>query len=44
MISYAITTNDGNNLIVFENTASEWLYTYTVGINTEYDEYIDSHA
>ncbi len=41
MISYAITTNDGNNLIVFENTASEWLYTYTVGINTEYDEYID---
>jgi hypothetical protein len=41
MISYAITTNDGKNLIVFENTASEWLYTYTLGINTEYDEYIN---
>ncbi len=41
MISYAITSNDGTNLIVFENTASEWLYTYTLGINTEYDQYID---
>ncbi len=40
MISYAITTNDGNNLIVFENSASEWLYTYTVGVNAEYSEYI----
>jgi hypothetical protein len=40
MISYAVTTNDGNNLIVFENTASEWLYTYTLNINTEYNDYI----
>jgi hypothetical protein len=40
MISYAVTSTDGNNLIVFENTASEWLYGYTLGINTEYDEYI----
>jgi hypothetical protein len=40
MISYAITTNDGNNLDVYQNTASEWLYTYTVGVNTEYSEYI----
>ena len=40
MISYAITSNDGNNLIVFENTASEWLYSYTVSINNEYHEYI----
>ena len=40
MISYAITTNDGNNLIVFENSASEWLYTYTHDINTEYSDYI----
>jgi aminopeptidase YwaD len=39
MISYAITTNDGNNLIVYENTASEWLYTYTLNVNTEYAEY-----
>ncbi len=41
MISYAVTTNDGHNLILFENTASEWLYTYLVGVNTEYDAYID---
>ncbi|MCX6662531.1 MAG: M20/M25/M40 family metallo-hydrolase, partial [Euryarchaeota archaeon] len=40
MISYAITTNDGNNLDVIENTASEWLYTYTDNINTEYSGYI----
>jgi hypothetical protein len=40
MISYAITTNDGNNLDVIENTASEWLYTYTADISTEYAEYI----
>ncbi len=40
MISYAITTVHGNNLIVYENTASEWLYSYTVAINAEYSEYI----
>jgi hypothetical protein len=40
MISYAITTNDGSNLIVFENTPSEWLYTYTLDINSEYNDYI----
>jgi hypothetical protein len=40
MISYAVTTSDGNNLIVFEDTTSEWLYTYTLDINTEYADYI----
>ncbi|MGF3554469.1 MAG: M28 family peptidase [Thermoplasmatota archaeon] len=40
MISYAVTTNDGNNLIVYENTASEWLYAYTYNINNEYNDYI----
>ena len=40
MISYAITSNDGNNLDVYENTASEWLYTYTININMEYADYI----
>jgi Peptidase family M28 len=35
-----VTTRDGNNLIVFEDTASEWLYNYTLGINTEYADYI----
>ena len=40
MISYAETTSDGNNLIVFENGASEWLYDYTLGISIEYADYI----
>jgi len=40
MISYAITTGDGNNLDIYENSASEWLYTYTTTINTEYSDYI----
>jgi hypothetical protein len=41
MISYAVTTSDGNNLIVFEDTVSEWLYAYTFDINTEYADYIN---
>lgn len=41
MISYAITQSDGDNLIVFENTQSEWLYTFTNNMNTEYSDYID---
>jgi len=41
MISYAETTSDGNNLIVFANTDSEWLYNYTVDISTEYADYIN---
>ncbi len=40
MISYAITSNDGSNLDVYQDTQSEWLYTYTMGVNTEYSEYI----
>jgi len=40
MISYAVTQADGNNLIVFENTASEWLYTFTSSVNTQYYDYI----
>jgi hypothetical protein len=40
MISYAITTIDGNNLIVFEDDTSEWLYTYTAMVNTLYTDYI----
>ena len=39
MISYAVTSNDGNNLLVYVNTASEWLYTYTFNVNTEYVGY-----
>jgi len=41
MISYAVTHNDGDNLRVIEDTQSEWLWTYTSDINTEYAEYID---
>jgi hypothetical protein len=40
MISYAITTNDGSNLEVYQDDASAWLYEYTIGVNTEYSEYI----
>jgi hypothetical protein len=40
MISYAITSVDGSNLIVYVNSASEWLYSYTVGISNEYADYI----
>jgi hypothetical protein len=39
MISYAVTSSDGNNLIVYEDTASEWLYNYTLNINSEYADY-----
>jgi hypothetical protein len=40
MISYAITTNDGNNLIVYINTPSQWLYTYTNNVEALYNDYI----
>ena len=40
MISYAITADDGNNLVVYKNSASLWLYTYTTDINAEYSDYI----
>jgi len=39
MISYAVTTTDGSNLIVYENTASEWMYTFTNNVNTEYIDF-----
>jgi hypothetical protein len=44
MISYAITTNDGNNLDVYQDSQSEWLYDYTIGVNNEYSEYIGTLA
>jgi len=40
MISYAITSNDGNNVITWEDTQSEWLYTFTAAVCTEYADYI----
>jgi hypothetical protein len=44
MISYAITHNDGANLIVFNNAASSWMYDYCVNVNTEYAEWIGELA
>ena len=40
MISYAVTKTQGDDLIVYCNDASEWLYNYTLDINTEYVDYI----
>ena len=40
MISYAVTTDDGNDITVYENDASRWLYRFTRDINSEYAEYI----
>jgi aminopeptidase YwaD len=40
MISYAITTQDGSNLIVYINTPSQWLYTYTNNVEATYNDYI----
>jgi hypothetical protein len=40
MISYANTSRDGRNLCVYENTDSEWLYTFTNSVNTQYTDYI----
>ena len=40
MISYAVTSTDGDYLIVFQNDASEWLYNYTLDISITYTDYI----
>jgi hypothetical protein len=41
MISYAITSEDGSHLKIFEDTASEWLYTFMVNVENLYDPYIN---
>lgn len=40
MVSYAITTTDGSNLIIYENTASHWLTQYTYNIAANYSAYV----
>jgi len=40
MISYAVTASDGNDITVYRNDASRWLYFYTRDINNEYADYI----
>ena len=41
MIGFAITENDGNNIKVFYNTASQWLSSYTDEVSDKYFEYIE---
>jgi hypothetical protein len=41
MISYAVTQNDGNYLIVYEDAVSEWLYQLTNTVADEYSSYIE---
>jgi hypothetical protein len=41
MISYAITSEDGSNLKIFEDEASEWMYTFMVNVETLYHQYIN---
>jgi hypothetical protein len=41
MISYAVTSSDGNHLKIYENTPSEWLYTFIVNIENLYHQYIN---
>jgi hypothetical protein len=40
MISYAITTDDGNNLNGCQNNESAWLYQYSIFVGMQYSEYI----
>jgi hypothetical protein len=41
MIGFAITTYDGENIKIYENTASTWITEFTEEISDLYDEYID---
>ena len=41
MIGYAISTYDGDNIKIYENSASHWLLLYSQDISNEYDDYID---
>ena len=40
MIAYAQSASDGSNGKIFENTASEWIVTFTQAVSQTYDEYI----
>ncbi|UCD13323.1 MAG: M28 family peptidase, partial [Thermoplasmatales archaeon] len=41
MIGFAISTYDGNNIKIYENTESHWLTLFTEEISELYDEYIE---
>ena len=40
MIAFAITTDDGNKVQIFENDESEWIVDYTIDISQVYAPYI----
>ncbi|MDH7518099.1 MAG: M28 family peptidase [Candidatus Thermoplasmatota archaeon] len=40
MIGFALSAYDGSNLKVYEDTASEWLYTFTNNVKNQYNDYI----
>jgi hypothetical protein len=41
MIGFAISEDDGNNIKIYENTASEWITDFSITIAQDYNEYID---
>ena len=41
MIGYAETVNDGKNIKIYANSASQWLFDYTEDISDQYTTYID---
>lgn len=41
MIGYAITENDGKNIKVYENDASEWITDFSVLVSEDYYKYIE---
>ena len=40
MIGYAATENQGNNIKIYYNSASQWLYYFTKDVSQEYYDYI----
>jgi hypothetical protein len=40
MIGFALSTNDGNNIKVYENSESHWITEFTNEVSISYDEYI----
>jgi len=41
MIGFAITEDDGKNIKIYENDASDWITDFTIQVSQDYDQYID---
>jgi aminopeptidase YwaD len=41
MIGFAITEDDGKNIKIYENDASEWITDFSIQVSEDYNEYID---